>query len=212
MTTPTASPASSAPKVDVQPLGGVLFSFDVRGQLGNGLISRLPAVCDAVAALAGEPPAACSVVSVSEAAAPAAGSGAATRRLASTGYLHVVLAIHPSSRTEEQVEAALVAAAADGRLADALAALGVPLAGGAPLVLNAAVPSDSKATVGAAVGGAVGGAAIICLAAATFLVVRRRRREARTASSRLPVSSFVAHHGSDDAASVEGKVKVRRVC
>lgn len=138
-----------------------------------------------------------------------------------TGYLHVVLSIHPSAQDEERVAAALEAAAADGRLATALAAVGVELVGGPGrqvVQVASAAPAENKATIGAAVGGAIGGAVLILVAAAAFLLMRRSRRGGAAAPAangghrrnELPVSAFVC--GGDEmaaVASLSGKRKVR---
>ncbi len=127
-------------------------------------------------------------------------------------FVRVTLAIQPAGVSAAQVVAALQAALQDGRLAAALAVVGVQLASNGPVsvqVLSAAVPSDSKTAVGVGVGVAVGGAAVLCAAAATFMVVRRRRRRREAGAGHrrdeLPVSAFLVH---EEAGGV-GKAKVR---
>ena len=61
---------SSGLMADVQPLGGAQFSFVVQAQL-SAFVGRVDAVCGALAALAGEAPAACTIASVTETSAPA---------------------------------------------------------------------------------------------------------------------------------------------
>ena len=80
-TAPTAASATHPAVADVQPLAGVQFAFDVQGELSS-FIRSAQQVCDVVSALAGQPPSACSIASVTEAAAPGT---SATRRLTSAG-------------------------------------------------------------------------------------------------------------------------------
>lgn len=175
---PTASPAASVPAdpiANVQPLDGVPFELTVAGELLGFMAATANGqrVCDIVAALAGEAPSACTVAAVAETAAPAAG---ATRRLASTGYLRISLALRPTARTEAQIVAALAAMQANGSLAIELAAAGVQVVGASLRVLSSA-PAHSM--VGPAVAGAVGGAGALALAATVALVVRRARLRKR---------------------------------
>lgn len=74
-------PTTPAEVADVQPLAGVQFPLVLKGELSS-FVPKAQAVCTALAALAGEAPATCSIASASETAAPI---GTATRRLASTG-------------------------------------------------------------------------------------------------------------------------------
>jgi len=115
-----------------------------------------------------------------------------------------VVVINPTTSTAAQVSSALSSAQQDGRLAAALAAVGVQMT--TVDVLNA-VPSGSKGAVAAAVGGAVGGAAVVAAAVAIFLMVRTRRARSRHAD-RLPVSTFSAH----DEPPISSKHKVRVEC
>ncbi|KAL4425709.1 hypothetical protein ABPG75_009725 [Micractinium tetrahymenae] len=188
-----AASSATTTTADVQPVGGVQFAFFLKGEVAD-FATKTEAVCAVLAELAGEAPARCSIISVTETAAPI---NTAARRLASTGYLLVVVAIAPANRTEAEVSAALSAAMQDGSLSAALVAAGVQLASAE--VLSAA-PSG-KSVVGAAVGGAVGGAALVGLSLAAFLVVRARRARAG-AAGRLPISRV-----SQDEAPPAGKHK-----
>lgn len=113
------------------------------------------------------------------------------------------MVIAPRVYTAAQVSAALSAAMRDGRLAAALATVGVQLA--SVEVLSAA-PSKNKGTVAAAVGGAVGGAALGCLSLAVFFLVRSKRARARSSSgSRAPVTT---HLSQEEEAVTRNKHKV----
>lgn len=126
-------------------------------------------------------------------------------------YIRVTLAIQPTAASAAQVASSLQAALQDGRLAAALAMVGVQLASSsttAVQVVSAAVPSNNKTAVGLGVGIGVGGAALLCIGAAVFLVLRRRRRQAVGAGHRrdeLPVSAFLGHEEAN------GKAKVGRL-
>lgn len=126
-------------------------------------------------------------------------------------YIRVTLAIQPTAATATQVASSLQAALQDGRLAAALAMVGVQLASSsttAVQVVSAAVPSNNKTAVGLGVGIGVGGAAVLCIAAAVVLVLHRRRRQAVGAGHRrdeLPVSAFLGHEEAN------GKAKVGRL-
>lgn len=129
--------------------------------------------------------------------------------------MRITLALRPTLGTEAQVAAALAAAQADGRLAAALQVVGVQLAGSgnstAVEVVSAAAPTDSKATVGAAVGASAGGAALFGLAAAAFLLVRRSRARAQRRREELPVSMGATQHNGRPA-SPKLKVRCGRGC
>lgn len=83
--TGTAVPAASTPSTttsaDVQPVGGVRFAFFLKGEVAD-FATKTDAVCSVLAALVGEAPATCTIVSVTETAAP---NNSGARRLASTG-------------------------------------------------------------------------------------------------------------------------------
>ena len=119
--------------------------------------------------------------------------------------------IEPSLRTSQEVNAALVAALRSGRLASALLAVGVQLAG-----VSAAVPSGGHGRVGAAMGGAAGGAAAICLVLSAYLLaVRSRRRRAwgaaaASAQQHLKIVQEAAErsYGSGSLSSNKLKLKV----
>lgn len=132
-------------------------------------------------------------------------------------YIRVTLAIQPTSASSAEVAASLQAALQDGRLAAALAMVGVQLASSSTVsvqVLSAAVPSDNRTAVGVGVGVGVGGAAVLVIAAAVFLVQRRRRlhQEAGAGHRRdeLPVSAFLAEEEAGGMA--KAKVGVTRGC
>lgn len=142
---------------------------------------------------------------------------ACTPTCKSADYIRVTLAIQPTSASSAEVAASLQAALQDGRLAAALAMVGVQLASSSTVsvqVLSSAVPSDNRTAVGVGVGVGVGGAAVLVIAAAVFLVQRRRRlhQEAGAGHRRdeLPVSAFLAEEEAGGMA--KAKVGVTRGC